>query len=145
MSKGILDSLKGCSDAILGVREKIGADIHKVHIVSRTWTGEAVGAGTCEDVEVLIEPTPAIRDLSNDHRVKEGGSVQNGDLMIKHLSKNRYATRAELDCTSTDLVEKFYKIGGKLYTVINVVEDYITWHVQVRLRSDQRSAGELNG
>jgi hypothetical protein len=142
---GILDSLKDCSDSILGIREKIGADIHKVYIVTRTWTGEAVGAGECSEVCEKIEPTPAVKDLSNDHRVKEGGAVQNGDLQIRHISKNRYSSRSDIDCTAGDLIEKFYKIGEKLYTVINVTEDYITWHVQVRMRSDQRSVEELNG
>jgi hypothetical protein len=142
---GSIDSLKGCSDAILGIREQIGADIHKVYLVTRTWTGESVGAGECIETEEKIEPTPAVTNLSTDHRVKEGGSVRVGDLEIRQISKNKYPNKEDIDCSSSDpLVEKFYKIGDALFVVINVMEKYITWNVQVRRRSDQRSVGELN-
>jgi hypothetical protein len=144
MSCNILDGLKDCSDAILGIREQIGAAIHEVYLVTRTWTGSAVGDGACTDEFEKIEPTPAVKDLSTDHRVKEGGAVQNGDLQIRMLSKHRYADKALIDGTSGDLVERFYKIDGKFYVVVNVVESYITWNVQVRRRSDQRSAEELS-
>jgi hypothetical protein len=143
---GIIDSLKDCSDSILGIREKIGADLHKVYLVRRTWTGEAVGAGECSETCEKLEPTPAVKDLSNDHRVKEGGAVQNGDLLIQQISKHRYPNKCDIDGTSGDNnIEVFYKINDVFYVVINVVEKYIVWDVQVRRRSDQRSAEVLNG
>ena len=141
----LVDSLKDCSDAILGIRESIGADLKKIYLVTRTWSGENVGEGLASDECVQVEPTPGIKNLSNDHRVKEGGAVQNGDLLIHQISKHRYPAQSDVDCTSDAVnVERFYKVGDVLYTVINTVEKHIVWDVQIRRRSDQRSAEALN-
>ena len=141
----LIDSLKDCSDSILGIRESIGADLRKIYLVTRTWSGEMVGDGLASDESVKIEPTPGIKNLSNDHRVKEGGAVQNGDLLIHQISKYRYPEQKDIDCSS-DLanVERFYQVGDVLYTVINTVEKHLVWDVQIRRRSDQRSAEALN-
>jgi hypothetical protein len=141
---GILDGLIDCSDAILGIRDDIGAKVSDVYLVTRTWSGARVGAGECQDTEVQISPTPWVVDLSNDHRVKEGGAVQNGDIELRQISKKNYPLKTDIDATTTGSVEKFYKISGVLYQVVKVSEKYITWSVQLRRRSDQRKAEEYN-
>lgn len=135
----LIEGLKDCSDAILGIRESIGADLRKCSIVTRTWSGNEVGEGTMEEVVSPVEPTPGIRDLSHDTRVKEGGAIQQGDLFITMISKHRFPTKADVDCsTGGKSIEKFYQLGSELYQVISVAEKQLTWDVQVRRLSDQR-------
>lgn len=141
----LIDCIKGSLNCILGIRESIGADLRKVYIVTRTWSGTSIGDGEVSEEVEQITPTPGIYDLSNDHRVKEGGQVQAGDILIRQISKSSYPDKVNVDCTvDNNLKEKFYRLGTEDYRVINVVEKYVVWDVQVRKISDQRTVEELN-
>lgn len=134
----LIDGLKDCSDAILSIRESIGADKRKVYIVTRTWSGAQPGDGQATEVTEEVSPTPGIRDFSHDMRIREGGIVKQGDLMLKMLSKHRYPCEADVRLTSSDAsVEKFYLVGKERYRVIAIVEKHLTWDVQVRRFTDQ--------
>ena len=136
----ILKGLKGCVDSVLGVRDCIGAALHPVYIYTRTWGGEQPGDGNFEESSEQILPTPQIKDYSHDLRITEGGVVKQGDIILRNISKNQYPNESEIDC-STDgrNIEKYYLINERLYTVIHVKEDYLTWHVHLRKRSEDRN------
>lgn len=135
---GIISDLLPAIDSILGVRDDIGAVIQPVYFVTRTWSGGAIGEGTPTDAEVQMLPSPGLKNFSHDVRLREGGVIKAGDIILQNVSKNSY-NEAELDGTSSgDGVEKLYRVGEKLYQVINVVEKYVTWDVQLRALSNQR-------
>lgn len=135
--KGIVPALLPAIDSILSIRDSIGALIEPMFLVTRTWSGAEPGAGTASDNVVQLLPTPAMKNFSQDVRLREGGAVKAGDIILKGISKNKFDL-AELDGTSPGLnVEKFYRIGVKLYTVINVTENYVTWDVQLRELTNQ--------
>jgi hypothetical protein len=134
---GIIESLLDVADDILSVREEIGAAIHYVYRVTRTWSGESCGDGTFEDISEKITPTPGFRDLSLSLRSLEGGFFQRGDVIIQGISKQSYPDKSAvaLECSELN-VEKFYKIDEKLFQVIHVRESYVTWDVHVRAVND---------
>lgn len=137
MADGIIDSLLEVADDILSVREDIGAAIHLVYKVTRTWSGDSAHEGTYSDTKVKIDPTPGFRDLSMDIRALEGGTVQRGDILIQKISKASYPDKSEvsLECPEGN-VERFYEIDNKLFRVIHVRESYIYWDVHVRALND---------
>lgn len=143
---GIVSALLPSVDAILGVRDSIGAIIQPVYFVTRTWykdkdlqfPSSEVGVHFAKDsVAVQLLPSPGMKTFAQDVRLREGGAVKAGDIILKDVSKNAYK-EADLDgSTSAENIEKFYLIGAKLYQVINVTEKYVTFNVQVRELTNQ--------
>lgn len=128
----IVDDILSITDDILGIRDDIGAIKEPVHILTRVWE-EKKGIGAFKDSLVQITPTPYLVDYSHKLSVTEAGSVRQGDIILKHISKNKYKTENLIDCSVTDdLTEKWYKIGNRLYEVISVTQDYVYWNVQIR-------------
>lgn len=137
MPTGVIDSLLPAIDSILGVRDQIGAVIQPVYLVTRTWSGTQVGDGAATDTEAQLLPSPGLKNFAQDIRLREGGAVKQSDIILTNVSKNSY-TEAQLDGSSTGQnVEKFYRVGAKLYQVINVTEKYVTWDVQLRELTNQ--------
>jgi hypothetical protein len=129
----IVDDVLSITDDILGLRDDLGAIKHHVYIVTRTWPATKGVGSYVETVEQVL-PTPFLQDYSQDLRVREGGNIRQGDIMIKHISKQSYPLEVAVDCSVDDSkkVEKYYKINNRLYEVINVKEEYVYWNVQVR-------------
>lgn len=135
---GIVNDVLGCTDDILGLRDDLGAIKHKVYILTRTWTGSELGDGTPSDVTVQILPTPYLVDYSHDLRLREGGKIREGDIVLKHLSKQTYTEESMIDCSvDNKTTEKYYYIDGKLYNVVHVKSDYVYWNVHVRKAAKQ--------
>lgn len=140
---GLLDGLKDCIDSVLSVRDCVGAVLHPVEILTRTWSGERPGDGDATEETIEISPSPQIVDFSHDVRITEGGAVKQGDIIIRGISKNAYPNESEINCAGVaPNIEKYYLINEKIYTVINVKENYLTWDVQLRKRSDETRKGE---
>lgn len=139
MSCNLRESLLKCSDSILGIREKMGAQLADVFLVTRTWSGERVGDGSFTDRVEKVSPTPQIVDLSHDVRVTEAGSVKAGDLILRGISRNKYPDEIKLRTDTGDKrIEKLYHIGEHFYRTINIKENLITWDIQVRkVRQDE--------
>jgi len=145
MNNPLIDSLIPNLDSTLGVRDSIGAVLHKVGIIVRTWSGKKPGDGQASDVLSAISPTPGLKEFTHDVRLLEGGAVKQGDIIVRGISKHRYPTEDLVDCSSLlRNVERFYLIDERLYTVINVKEGYVTWDVQVRKYSNQIRYGGGN-
>lgn len=134
---GLIDSLLPNVDTILSVRDSIGVVIKPVFFVTRTWSGARMGDGTATDVEVQMLPSPRIIDLSTDLRIREGGAVQSGDIFLDNVSRNLFVESALDGSSSAPNVEKLYRVGANIYQVINVVEKYVTWKIQLRQLSNQ--------
>jgi hypothetical protein len=135
---GIVGQLIANLDNLLSVRDDIGAAKKTVKIMTRTWDGDSLGEGNAVETLVQMLPSPQIVEFEHDFVLKSGGSVQQGDIMLKMVSKQGYTTQAMVDCSSNDLlVEKFYEVGGFLYQVIHVTEGYVTWNIHLRRTSDQ--------
>jgi hypothetical protein len=126
-------SLLKCIDKILEIKEGVGADIEKVDLITRTWSGERVGDGSFIDLLERMKPLPCIADVSHDVRVTASSSVKQGDLLLKSISMNSYPDEKKLR-TDTGIrnVEKFYKIGEHYYRTIHIKKNLVTWDVQVR-------------
>jgi hypothetical protein len=106
---------------------------HKVYILTRTWSGDRVGRGSKTDEQVQVYPTPYMKDYSHDLRVREGGNIRAGDVIIKYIPKEDYAEESLLDCsTSAKNIEKFYVINNRIYNVVSVLEGYVYWNVHLR-------------
>ena len=133
MSCNLRESLSGCIDKILGIREGMGAQLADVSLITRVWSGERVGDGDFSDSETKMSPMPGIQDFSHNIRVMEGGAVKAGDLILMGISRNKYPEEASL-LTSTDdrNIEKFYKVGKHYYRAVHVKENLVTWDVHVR-------------
>ena len=129
----IRESMLGCVDKILGIKDQIGAIIEEVHLVTRTWTGERVGDGDHTDVETQIIPTPCIKDFSHDVRTHEAGVVKSGDLILTGISRNKYTDELTLRTDTTDRsIEKLYHIGKHYYRLVHIKENLLTWDIHIR-------------
>jgi len=129
-----IDGLKKSINSILGVRDKVGI-IHEVFQVTRRWSGESVGSGSATEVKTRILPTPGIKEYAHELRLNEAGTIQQGDIILKGISKVNYPLESDLNCiTESENEEKFWLIDGKEYTTIYIKESYVTWDVQVRKR-----------
>lgn len=128
----ILDDVaKDVEDALRTIED---LEIYKsqVYFLKRTWE-ERKGRGEPTDEISKIDPNPFISDFSHSMRIKEGGSVKQGDIFIKYLPKNLFPTEGSVNGKSgNELVETFYVIDDELYEVISVVKGYAYWNVQLR-------------
>lgn len=130
---GLISDLTKVANDILGVRDTIGAAIHKVYIVKRTWTSGEVGSGTPVESVSTVKPSPGLKNLDHDFKEMAAGAAQVGDIILYGVSKQNYPTRSMVAFDDLTIgVEKFYRIDGKLYSVVSVVEKYITWDIHVR-------------
>ena len=138
MSAGIIDSLLPAVNSILGVRDAAGAVIDPIYFVTRTWTGAEIGEGTASEVVVQMLPSPGLKNYSQDVRLREGGVVKQGDIILTNVSRYSYQ-EADLDGSSTgNNVEVLYLVGVKLYQPINIFKNYLTWNVQLRELTNQQ-------
>lgn len=141
---GIIESLLPAIDSILGVRDSIGAVIKPVYLVTRRWytdeqrTIQATEiGGYALDIEEQMLPSPQLVNLGQKNRVREGGTYQDGDILLKNVSKNSY-DESDLDGSSTAAnVEKFYRVGEQIFQVIGITPKYVTWDVALRPLTDQ--------
>ena len=137
---GIVDDILGVTDEILGLRDDLGATKHLVFILTRTWSGTRLASGTATDTKIQILPTPFIVDFSHDLRVREGGKIKQGDLLLKHISKQSHPNESSIDASSSAKnIKKFYYINNRLYQVISITESYVYWNIQVRKTNKQNT------
>lgn len=135
----VYDDLLGDVDSILGIRDDLGVALHPVFLVTREWSaGTEIGEGDFTDSEKQVLPSPRIKEYADDYKIKEGGAIQQGDIILKMISKQSYPNRSDIDCSvGAQHVEKFYKINEVFYRVIFVWEQHVTWNVHLRRVSDQ--------
>lgn len=132
---GIVDDVLSVTDDILGLRDELGAVKKPIYIVTRTWSGAKRGEGTYTDSKVQVLPSPYLVDLSHSLRVREGGALKQGDLIIKMISKQKYSEAQINGSVDAPNLERWYYIGEYLYEVISVTEEYVYFNVQVRKTS----------
>lgn len=131
---GIVEDVLSCTDDILGLRDDLGAIKHIVYILTRTWSGDELGSGIATDVIVQILPTPYLVNLDHNVRLVMAGKVKEGDIMLKHFSKQTYTEENMIDCSVGDKkTEKYYYVDQKLYNVVHIKSDYVYWNVHIRL------------
>jgi hypothetical protein len=141
---GIINAMLPAIDSILAVRDSVGAVIKPVYFVTRQWytdSGLTMAAtqpeGFAKDSVVQLLPSPGMKNFNQDVRLREGGAIKAGDIILKDISANKFQ-EADLDGTTPNKgVSKFYLIGVKLYQVINVTRKYVTFDVQVRELTNQ--------
>ena len=135
---GLISDLTAIADSLYGIRDDLGAAIHNVYIVTRTWTGDAVGEGSATDEVAQMLPTPALKNLSHDFEAQAAGTVKSGDIILKGISKQSWPDEDTVSLKSDNAkIQKFYLIDDKLYQVISTVESYISWDVQIRKLTHQ--------
>lgn len=135
---GVVGGLKSSVDSILGLRDRLGAALMPVYLVTRSWNGEEIGDGMAEESKVQILPSPRIVSMSDDSRVVEGGQIQLDDIMLKMVSKVSYPSKSMIDGTSENqTVEMFYEVDGNLYKATNVTEKHLYWNIQIRKLTNQ--------
>lgn len=124
-------SLGKALDGALSVRDKLGLSKAQVVLVTRTWEGKVPGEGNASDVRKQILPSPTIKDYGHDIRIAEAGAIKQGDLIMKHLSKE--LTRQEiLNQTDKKNVERFWEIDGRRYQGVKEKDHIVYWSLQVR-------------
>lgn len=130
---GIVDDLRDCTNDILGIRDDIGAELKKVYIVERIWSGKELGDGTSRESKTQILPSPRIVEFNHNLRITEGGAVKQGDILLKMISQQTLPKKQDVEFTDVSKnVEKFYEIDGRLYRPVTATERHLTWSVLVR-------------
>lgn len=137
MSKGFKDYIAKCAESILRLQDKIGATIHQVYLVKRAWSGAQIGDGASFDTNYLIEPSPHVQEFSQNIMAGQG-AIEQGDVLLKYISKTEYTREFLGPQTESPLIEKFYLIDGKEYRVVNIKETLVYFNVLVRATITQR-------
>lgn len=137
MTTEFIKNLSRATESALAVRDSIGAIIQPVFQVTRTWNGSEPGEGRATEQEVQVLPTPGMREYSQDVRLREGGNIKAGDIILTGFTKEKYTKESLDSVTDKKNVEKFFAIGGKIYQVINITEKLVTLNVQVRELTNQ--------
>lgn len=134
MSRGVRESLQDCIDGVLTLRGELGLNLHPVSFVERTWSGGERDRGeVTKETVTEMWPAPRIVDLSHNFRLLEGGNYQQGDLMLRQISKNQFPKEEMLSMvTDSRAKERFILIDGKRYTVISIRERLLWWDLQIR-------------
>ena len=128
------------SDAILGIRQALGAEKHTAYLLTRTWAGGEIGEGAPTDAIEAITPAPNLQEYPHDIAERTGGKIEQGTIKLKMVSKKNY-TREVLNLenpTRNKGLEKFYYINEKLYTVIGISEYQIHWNVTLKKSSNKK-------
>jgi len=131
----IVNDVLECTDEILGLRDDLGAIKHKVYIVTRTWSGSELGEGSVTESFEQIKPTPWIVNFKRQIRLREAGKAKQGDIVLKHISKESYKESDLRTVTANGKVEKYYVINSEYYELIDIEEDYVYFNVIIRKRS----------
>lgn len=135
---GIVDDILSVTDDILGLRDDLGAIKYPIYILTRTWSGQERGSGEASDTIEQMLPTPYLVDLSHNLNLREGGTLKQGDLLLKMISRNKFK-EDDINCSVTNKnIEKFYFIKNLLYEVISVTEHYVYFNVQIRKATKQK-------
>lgn len=131
---GVREDLIPSMDEICGVRDDIGAIKDTVWIVTRTWSGSVPGDGTMSEIAVQMLPSPRIVNLKHRYAQKEGGSTREGVLLLKMISQESFPNRTDVDCSTGGAknVQKYYRIDGFLYEVVDVEKRIVTWNVEIK-------------
>lgn len=137
MSSNLRESLKGCLDKSLEIRENLGVQIHDVFFVTRTWSGEDIGDGNERIVRKQMRPSPRIIDYALDVRLTTGSNIRQGDIVLKEISGNLFSLSDLHTQTNDRQIEKFYEINGEFYEVIHIKEKLITWEVHLRKTNEK--------
>lgn len=142
---GLIDSLLDCVNCTLGVRDSIGAVLKPVYFVRRTWYADSghtifadqIGESYAVDVATQMLPSPGIKEITQDIRIREGGVFKSGDIILTSVSKESY-DESDLDgSSSAKYIENLYLVGDKMYWVVNIKEKYVTWSVLLRELTNQ--------
>lgn len=130
---GLIDSLKLRANELLGVRDSLGVTLYPVYLVTKQWSGAEPGDGTLSESVEQVLPTPRIVEFKQDMRIKEGGQIRSGDILLKLMSKESFPEVSLVDGSTDSLsIQKVYRINNRDYTVISVSEKYLYFNVLLR-------------
>jgi len=141
-----LGKLRKAIEPALAVRDSVGAVKGHVYLVTRSWyTDSALTTaatttqdGYASDEEEKLLPSPRLKTYYSDVALPSGGAIQKGDIQLTGISAASYA-REDLDATTVNAnEERLYRVGDKMYQVIQVSEQYVTWTVRLRELTNQK-------
>lgn len=103
-----LDAISSIVDDVRAtVHEALGSRTYRVEIVTRRWSGDAVGVGTAHEHVLEFKPRPLVARISRD-RLGPAGREQAGDLRLTEVSLS-YST-AELQPVVDPAMEVAYRV-----------------------------------
>jgi hypothetical protein len=144
MSGGILASLLPGINSILSIRDSIGASKQPVYFLNRTWFTDGTFtvqstdiSGSAKDVLTQMLPSPQIVTLTQEIKAREGGTVKNGDIMLKMISQESFNEAALDGSSSANNVENLFIVGVKVYQVVKVTQEYVTWNLVLKELTNQ--------
>ena len=129
-----LDSFKIDVAPLYGIRDDIGGKKANVFFYEKR--------DGFEPLWKQILPTPYIKRFSHDVRLQEGGSLTEGDFILKGFPKTTFS-ESQLETSSLDgNVDKYWVINGRAYTTVSIKESIISYDVHIR-RYDNINVGDL--
>lgn len=135
------DDLLGCIDEARSIIDDCNLRRHDMTVRTRTWVGPQLGQGTVVETDLVIEPRPRLRLPENRQWANQGGTYEQGDLLIEKVSATY--TRAQLgdpEFYPDKNVEVNWVITERgdtreeLYDVISTESKNFEWRVHLRRR-----------
>jgi hypothetical protein len=131
-SKAFKNSLTRSLNSVLRVRDNLGLAKAEVKFLTRTWTGKRPGEGSVSDVIIPVIPSPSIIDYSHKLAIVQAGAIRQGDLILKHLSKDKFSREELLNQTKSPAIESFWDVNGILYKGVSCTDHLFSWSLQIR-------------
>ena len=122
---GLLDDIEGSVADALSVKDDLGLKKANVYFYRKEDDEE-------DATWKQILPTPSIKDFSHDVRLLEGGSVQQGDLILRGFPRSLYSESDLETATEEGTTTLYWVINDRPYTTVSIVKKMLTWNVQVR-------------
>lgn len=73
-------------DAARGIIAGLGLRRYTVTVRTRTWSGGAPGAGVATHSDVVLSPTPRVREVSARQIAGSGGTYEAGDFRVDKIT-----------------------------------------------------------
>ena len=128
-------SIEDCNslECALSSIGELGLNVHEVGLFKRKWSEGKIGKGQPSDSLDLFSPQPRLSKIKLRWGIREGGTVKQGDLLVKLLTKATYPNESQINAASDDELEEiYYYVNGDLYEVIEVDEKLLYWNVTIR-------------
>ena len=144
---GLRDELNAVADDVRALAGSADIDERPttVTIRTRTWSGGRVRNGTSTDVDVVLTPTPKVRQITQREIYGAGGLYRDGDIRIGPITpaytassgSGGYTVAQLAPVITTDGVELLYILAGQMtgeHKLVNLDNGKAhAWFLVVRL------------
>lgn len=106
------DDIISCVDAARKCKADLGFVSHRTYLVTVSWDGGRVGAGSSSAVETEITPSPQAVNVGLDGRLRPWGIDEEGFVLLSGITRTLTEAQLWSPAIDRDTRQFFYKLVG---------------------------------